>query len=172
MLPFIQFLLEYPIEYFQKMPITSPPERVAAAQKRFGLEGVVKWHVLTNKSIHQSEELDDDVIVMKPGDTLENWFHELGHEVYDHSSKKTIKPLLDRIKESCKPSTEWMKKEGGRFKWISLGGYKYSYTHSGKAYEYDELFAITFAFIVGDNGKFKDTSIQQDYEEMLDGLTA
>lgn len=170
MLSFFQFLLEYPLSYFEAMPDATPPKRVLEAQKRFGLADHIKWKVLTNKSIHQSEELDDGVIAMKPGDTLEDWFHELGHEVYDHSDKESIIPLLTRIRDKYRAhdnsSSYWKHK-----KQIELGGWDYAYSHSGRAYEFDELFAITFAFVVGLQKKFDDKELQADYETMLDSLS-
>lgn len=108
---------------------------------------------------------------MRPGDEKENWAHELGHEIFDHSNKDSIKPLLDRIKDECQPSKEWLHQQHGHhYKWIQLGQYKYTYSHSGKDFEYDELFAICFAYIMGDHGKFKDAAIQKDYDAMLDKL--
>jgi hypothetical protein len=172
MLSFTQFLLEYPISYFKAMPDAAPPEKIVAAQRRFGLDGVIKWKVLTNRSIHQSEELDDDVIVMKPGDRLENWFHELGHKVYDNSDKEKINPLLTRIRDKYRVhNRDYDKQYWSRVKQIELGGNWYSYSHSGKDFEFDELFAVTFAYVVGDGGKFPDKDIQQDYEAMLEKLT-
>ncbi len=81
------------------MPDEQPPASVAAAQNRFGLAGVIKWKRLTNRSIHQSEELDDNIIVMQPDDRLENWFHELGHKIFDNADQDQIRPLLARIRD-------------------------------------------------------------------------
>jgi len=176
MLQFIQFLLEYPISYFEDLPDATPPKAVEAAAERFGLSDHIKWKWLKNKQFTHSCELDtgtpDGIITMRPEDIRENWFHELGHEVFDHSDKDSIKPLLDRIKVECRPSHEWLKQQtGAHYKWIQLGEWKYTYSHSGKQYEYDELFAITFAFVVDDHGKFKDADVQKDYDAMLERLS-
>ena len=176
MISFLQFLLEYPVSYFEALPEAVPPAKVEAAAERFGLSDHIKWKWLINKQFTHSLELETDtpdgIIAMRRGDILENWFHELGHEVYDHSDKDSIKPLLDRVRDECRPSHAWVKKQKGRHhKWIELGEYKYTYSHSGKEYEYDELFAITFAYVVGDGGKFKDSTLQMDYDEMLSKLS-
>jgi hypothetical protein len=171
MLSFTSFLIEYPIEYFEAMPDIDPPTKVQAAEKRFGLQGVIQWKVLTNRSIHQSEEMDGDVIVMKPNDTIENWFHELGHKVYDNAKDKDeIDPLLDRIRDKYRVNNQdYDKQYWSKVKRIELGGNWYGYSHSGKQFEHDELFAVCFAFIMT-GGKF-DAAIQKDYDAMLDKLT-
>ena len=172
MLTFSQFLLEYPISYFEAMPDATPPGPVAAAQRRFGLDGIIKWKVLTNRSIHQSEEMDDNVIVMQPGDRLENWFHELGHKVYDNADHESVNSLLVKIRDRYRVhNRDYEKKFWSRVKQIELGGNWYGYSHSGKQYEFDELFAITFAYIVGGNKKFDDDDIQREYVQMLDRLS-
>jgi len=99
MFTFSEFLIEYPASYFAAMPDADPPAAVSAAQRRFGLDGAIKWKRLTNQSIHQSEDFDDDMIVMKPDDRLENWFHELGHKIFDSADQGKIKPLLARIRD-------------------------------------------------------------------------
>lgn len=171
MLSFAAYLIEYPIEYFEAMPDIDPPDKVAAAQKRFGLDGVIQWKVLTNRSIHQSEELDNDVIIMKPNDDRENWFHELGHKVYDKANHKDIDPLLDRIRNAYRVHNKDLGKEfHSTYKQIELGGYYYAFSHSGIEYEHDELFAVSFAFVMM-GGKFKDADIQKDYMEMLEKLS-
>jgi hypothetical protein len=171
MLKFLEFLIEYPISYFEAMPDEEPPASVSAAQHRFGLDGVIKWKRLTNRSIHQSEELDGNVIVMKPGDRLENWFHELGHKIFDNADQDTIKPLLTRIRDAYRVhNKDYDKQYWSNQKCIELGGNWFTYSHSGKQYEYDELFAVTFAFVMT-GGKFKDQEIQKDYKDMLDRLS-
>ena len=176
-LTFAQFLLEYPLSYFEALPDALPPSNVMRLAKRFGLEHHIQWKWLKNKNFTHSYELETNdpemgLIAMRPHDTKEDWVHELGHELFDHTDKEIIKPLLDRIKIACRPSKEWLHRQhGAHYKWVELGGYKYTYSHSGRDYEYDELFAITFAYIVGDHGKFKQPDIQQDYETMLDRLS-
>jgi hypothetical protein len=172
MLTFAEFLFEYPISYFEAMPDVQPPASVEAAQRRFGLADVIKWKRLTNRSIHQSEELDGNVIVMKPDDRLENWFHELGHKIFDNADQDQIKPLLGRIRDKYRVhNRDYDKKDWSSDKRIELDGNWFTYSHSGKQYEYDELFAITFAYVVGDHGKFDDVDIQGDYQAMLDRLS-
>jgi hypothetical protein len=177
-LSFAQFLLEYPISYFEALPEAIPPTKVEAAAERFGLSDHIKWKWLTNKQFRHSLELETDqpdgIIAMRKGDILENWFHELGHEILDHANKDVvrdvIKPLLEKIKLSYQPSKQWLHKQNGRhYKWIQLGGWKYTFSHSGSTYEYDELFAITFAFVQM-GGKFEDSDINTAYHQMLELL--
>jgi hypothetical protein len=167
-LTFGQFLLEYPttdIRYFQGLPPASPPLSVLAVAKTFGLADIIHWKWLKNKSFTHSYDLEGDIIAMRPGDVEENWFHELGHAVYDHADKASIIPLLDRIRESCRVSRKDAPKDG--FKYVQLGNWYYSYSHSGKEYEHDELFAISFAFDFGDHGQFEDGEIQSDWDAMI-----
>jgi hypothetical protein len=179
-LSFLQFLLEYPVSYFEALPAATPPARVEEAAERFGLSDHIKWKWLTNKQFTHSFELETDqpdgIIAMRKCDILENWFHELGHEILDHANKDVvndvIKPLLDRIRDECRPSHAWLKKQTGRhYKWIELGGYKYTYSHSGKSFEYDELFAITLSYTYM-GGKFNNANIQKEYTDMLDRIAA
>jgi hypothetical protein len=176
---FAQFIIEYPLEYYAGLPDVRPPKTVEAAAARFGLWSHIKWVQLNSKQFKHSYEIEtnspDGIIAMRPGDSIENFFHELGHEILTHTDKdfieSTIKPLLDRIKVACRPSHEWLKQQTGtRYLWIELGEWKYSFSHSGFQYQYDELFAISFAFVMGD-GKFKQPDLQQDFENLLDRLT-
>ena len=175
MITFAQFVVEYPLSYYKALPDAVPPPEVMDLAKRFGLESHIKWKLLKNKEFKHSYEIETDtpdgIIAMRLDDEKENWFHEFFHELFDHSDKDSIKPLLDRIKVACRPSKEWLHKQSGRhYKWIELGEYKYTYSHSGPSYEYDEIFAICGAYIFGDHGKFKDAEVQKDYEAMLDKL--
>ena len=176
---FVQFIVEYPLSYFEAMPDAIPPAAVAAAAKRFGLAGHIEWKWLTNKQFTHSYELEtgnpaDGIIAMRHDDIRENWFHELGHEILDHADKNyvrdTITPLLDKIKTSCQPSKKWLHKQTGKhYKWIQLGEYKYTYSHSGMNFEHDEIFAISFAFIIMGH-HFNDSILNNEYQDMLDKL--
>lgn len=172
MLTFIQYLREYSDAYYQKLPPATPPESVAAAQHRFGLDNEITWKVLDNDAVHQSEEVDGGIICMKPGDRLENWFHELGHEVFDHCDKEKVKPILTIIRDTYRVhNKDYEKKDQPKVKTIELGGMWYGYSHSGKEYEYDELFAVTFAWVMTGH-KFEDKDINDQYMTMLKGLEA
>jgi hypothetical protein len=164
MLTFANWLVEYrlnDIRYFQSLADTTPPQDVAAAQARFGLADRIQWKSLTNKSFTHSRELDGDVIAMRQGDERENWFHELGHSVYSNADHAHVDPLLDRI------AAAYGTRDHHGVKWLSLGDYEYTYSHSGPEYERDELFAITFAYVVSGEGELEDSALQADYHEML-----
>jgi hypothetical protein len=171
MLSFAQYLLEYPMSYYEALPNIDPPKDVAAAQKRFGLTNI-KWKQIDNKSVHSSGEYEDGIIAMKPGDTKENFMHELGHELFDASHKEKIRPLLTRIRDKYRVHMgDYDKADRSPYKNIELGGHWYTYSHSGPQFEFDELFAITFSFVMTGNS-FDDAQIEKDYDTMLDTLAA
>jgi len=165
-LTFVQFLLEYPVSdlrYFEALPDFEPDEDVEKCVNKYHLNNLLHWKIIRNRSFTRSREMDKGVIGMIPDDIEENWFHELGHEIYDRCDKDKIKPVLDEIRN------EYGLSENG-LKWISIGGYDYSYSHSGKDYEYDELFAISFAFYEGDHEKFDDAAIDKEFATILKSL--
>lgn len=163
---FVQFLIEYPvsdIRYFKELPDIEPNLDVLTCEKKYHLEGRLHWKVINNQSFSHSREMNDGIIGMVSGDIDENWYHELGHEIFDHSDKTKIKPVLDKIRDEYGLSS-------GGLKWVELDGYDYSYSHSGKEYEYDELFAISFAFYEGDHDHFDDTEIDKEFSDVLKNL--
>ena len=164
---FFQYIIEFSQEYFQKLPPADPPADVLKCAEKFGLSGIIHWKWLKNKSFTHSYDVGDGLIAMRPDDINENWWHEVGHVVYDYSDQTLIIPLLDRIRDTYRAKSDGPSDE---LKYIQLGGWRYSYSHSGKEYEHDEIFAISFAFIYGDAGKFPDTDIQNDWDAMTDRL--
>jgi len=169
-LTFTQYLLEFPVSdlrYFKELPDVEPDNEVEACVEKYHLAGALHWKKIRNKAFNRSREMDDGIIAMVPNDIEENWYHELGHEVFDHCDKSKVKPILDRIRTVCGAKSDGPK---DRLKYIRVGGWRYSYSHSGKDYEYDELFAISFAFIEGDHGKFKDSELDADFRAVLKNL--
>ena len=163
---FIQFITEWPLSdlrYFKALPDTPPDKDVLNCEARYHLAGALHWKTIHNKTFTHSREMNDGVVVMVANDIEENFFHELGHFVYDHSDKDKIKPVLDKIRKEYGLS-------GNGLKWVELGGYDYSYSHSGKDYEYDELFAISFAFYEGDHSTFDNSEIDKEFSGILKNL--
>ena len=162
---FLQFVLEYPISdirYFKALPDVKPPTVIKDILKRYNIVDS-HWKIIHNRAFNRSRELDNDIVVMIPNDIEENWVHEAGHLVFDHSNKNKIKPVLDKIRDEYGMSSDGLK-------WVELGGYDYSYSHSGKDYEYDELFAISFAFYEGDKKKFDDPALDKEFSAVLKNL--
>ena len=167
---FVQFLEDYDLRYFKALPDVAPDSDVQACVKKYHFADKLHWKEIHNKAFNYSREMDDGIIGMVPGDIEENWFHELGHEVFDHSDKSKIKPVLDEIKDQYGVARRDLPKSLLGLKCIEIGGYKYSYSHSGKDFEYDELFAISFAFYEGDKEKFDDPPIDKNFSELLKNL--
>lgn len=167
MLTFNQFaLVEWPISdirYFEELPDINPPKNVQAIVDRYHIDGL-HWKLVHNHSFTHSREMDNNIISMVPNDIFENWIHEVGHEVFDHCDKAIIIPILDKIKDVYGNTRD----KG--LKWLDLGGYYYSYSHSGIAFEHDEIFAISFAFVEADLGTFKDQDIDKEFKDFLGQL--
>lgn len=167
MFTFIQFLGEYRINdlrYFKALPDDTPPKDVGEIAKRYGVAHMLHFKLIHNKCFTHSREMDDGIIGMVENDSFENWVHETGHFVYDHSDKNKIKPVLDEIRN------EYGQLREKGLKWLEIGGYDYSYSHSGPKFEYDELFAISFSFYEGDKEKFDNPSIDKAFQTVLDEL--
>jgi hypothetical protein len=172
-LTFVQFLLEYPVSdlrFFKGLPDVATPADVEKVAAQYHFSGIIHWKIIQNRAFNRSRELDDDIVAMVPGDIEENWYHELGHVIYDHSDKSKIIPVLDDIKDHYDVAPSDLPKSLLGLKCIEIGGYKYSYSHSGKDFEYDELFAISFAFYEGDKEKFDDPPIDKNFSELLKNL--
>ncbi len=167
MLTFKQFLLEYPttdLRYYKELPDLTPPKLIQELIKKYHLEELVHFKSLTNKKFHCSFDLNQGFVEIIPNETLENWTHELGHENFNKSDKQSIIPTLDLIAKTYGVT------ENG-VKYLNCGKYSYTYSHSGKQYEHDEIFAIRFAYYEGpQHGHYKDPIVNKAWEDVLDKL--